>query len=155
MSKSNGFSIFMGIYGFVLGVVYSCTLILIPIAIYCFIGAKFYMDSSALTDSQLSSRKQAFKNWAVFFSIVGFPLGLLSIFPAYFASSNNVTITSVEESEKTTVSEAETTLSEKREESKNETSKEETLEKLEHLYSEGLITKEELERAKSEVEGKN
>lgn len=152
MNKSRGFCIAMGILGFLWGVVYSCTLILLPIAIYCFLGAKFYMDSSSLTDSQLSSMKQAFVGYAIFFSIVGFPFGLLSIFPAVFVSSNNVTITSVsEENSEQKSTEAETETKPKPE-SKNETSKEETIEKLEHLYAEGLITKEELERAKGDLD---
>ena len=151
VSKSSGFCVAMGILGFVLGVMYACTLILIPVAVYCFIGAKYYMDVSALTDSQITMKKQILTNWAIFFSIVGFPIGLISIFPAYFASSNNVTITSVSEEQEQSASNEAETITQKKEESVNQTSPEETIEKLEHLYKEGLITKEELERAKAEV----
>lgn len=148
--KSRGFCIFMGIYGFVLGVIYACTLILIPIAVYCFIGAKHFMELSNMTDSQITMKKKSLLNYCIFFSIFGFPLGLLSLVVYNQSASNNIVISSVEEEQ----SSVEPTSDEPKEEekSKEPINKEETLEKLIKLRDEGLITDEELERVKHELE---
>ncbi len=151
MNKTSVVSTIMGILGYIFGVLYSFTLILIPVAVYCFIGAKFYMDSSSLTESQMVMKKRAFVGYAIFFSIVAFPFGLISIIPAYVVSHQNVTITSLEDEPQRESTSAEETIVEKKEVSENTTTDEETIEKLEHLKSEGLITEEEFERAKSEV----
>lgn len=155
-NKSSVFCAIMGVIGYLAGVMYCLTLILIPVAVYCFIGAKMYMDASNLSDSELTYKKRALIGYAVFFSIVAFPIGLLSIAPACFASQNNIVVTDSKESsndepQTTLVKESEATY-ERKETSVNQTSKEETLEKLNHLYDEGLITKAELERAKAEID---
>lgn len=155
-NKSSVFCVIMGILGYVMGIAYALTLILIPIAIYCFIGAKMYMDASNLTESELTFKRRALIGYAVFFSIVAFPIGLISIAPAFFATSNNVVVSdpegdNKEQTQTTLVKESEAAY-ERKETSQNTTSKEETLEKLNHLYDEGLITKAELERAKAEIE---
>ena len=133
------------------GITYALTLILIPLAIYCFVGAKKYMELADCSEGELSRHKSSLTNWAIYFSIVAFPFGLLSIVPASLVS-NNVTITNVEtkkqDSQSTFEPEQQT---EKREPVKNELSDLETLEKLKKLLDEGLITREEYERAKSEV----
>ncbi len=152
-NKSSYYCVAMGIFGYIFGVVYCCTLILIPVGIYCFIGAKKYMDCSALTDSQLTQQKKALVGYAVFFGIFAFPLGLLAIAPAYYASSNQISVTDVGTSSVAQPGEVETQTTE-RAESVNPLSDDETLEKLKHLYEEGLITKEELNRATEEVKNK-
>jgi len=146
-NKNSIWCTIMGILGFVLGVSYCFTLILIPLAVYCFIGAKKYIDYSALTDSELALQKKSLTNWAIFFSIVGFPIGLLSLFPAMLAG-NNVTITTTSEPNVGNAEAKEETVK------PSETHVEDSLEtiaKLENLKKEGLITEEEFERAKSEV----
>lgn len=146
-NKNSIWCTIMGILGFVLGVSYCFTLILIPLAVYCFIGAKKYIDYSALTDSELALQKKSLTNWAIFFSIVGFPIGLLSLFPALLAG-NNVTITTTSEPNVGNAEVKEETVK------PSETHVEDSLEtiaKLESLKKEGLITEEEFERAKSEV----
>lgn len=154
-NKSSYYCVAMGIIGYIFGVVYCCSLILIPVAVYCFIGARRYMECSALTDSQLCQRKKELVGYAVFFGIFAFPLGLLGIGPAYYASSNQISVTDVDAQSQTETGEAAQTSTE-RAESVNPLSDDETLEKLKHLYDEGLITKEELQRATDEVnEAKN
>ena len=152
-NKSSVFCIIMGIFGFILGVAYACTLVLIPIAIYCFLGAKTYMDASNLTDSQLTFKRKTLLGYAIFFSIVGFPIGLLSIAPAHYAASNDVTITSVDENQPVYNQDepVQSQPSAPKREEESPTSKEETLEKLKHLLDEGLITPEEYERAKHDL----
>lgn len=152
-NKNRGWCTLMSILGFIFGIGYCFTLILIPIAVYCFIGARRYNDWAEMSDGELANYKKAFKSWAIFFSIVGFPLGLFSIIPAVKVS-NNVVVTSVSEPE------AEQTVEVHTEEAvavpqASPTSKVDTIAKLDELKKEGLITEEEYERAKKEViEGK-
>ena len=153
MNKSSVWCTIMAVLGFIFGVGYCFTIILIPVAIYCFIGAKRYMEWANLTDSQLVVKKQSLINWAIFFSIVGFPLGLISIVPACMISNNNIVDTDVktEDAEKTTASETETGNETKETVEEEELSDIETIEKLNNLKEEGLITEEEYARAKDEV----
>ena len=153
MNKSSVWCTIMAVLGFIFGVGYCFTIILIPVAIYCFIGAKRYMEWASLTDSQLLVEKQSLINWAIFFSIVGFPLGLISIVPACMISNNNIVVTDVktEDAEKTTASETETGNETKETVEEEELSDIETIEKLNNLKKEGLITEEEYARAKDEV----
>ena len=151
------FCIIMGIIGFIFGVAYATTLILIPVAIYCFIGAKMYMDASSLSPAELAYKRNALVGYAVFFSIVAFPFGLLSILPAYLAASNNVKIETPKTEQDSQPNPGNPApaeqVTERAETSVNTSTKQETLDKLQHLYDEGLITKAELERARKEVEG--
>lgn len=153
MNKSSVWCTIMAVLGFIFGVGYCFTIILIPVAIYCFIGAKRYMEWANLTDSQLLVEKQSLINWAIFFSIVGFPLGLISIVPACMISNNNIVVTDVktEDAEKTTASETKTGNETKETVEEEELSDIETIEKLNNLKKEGLITEEEYSRAKDEV----
>lgn len=153
MNKSSVWCTIMAVLGFIFGVGYCFTIILIPVAIYCFIGAKRYMEWANLTDSQLVVKKQSLINWAIFFSIVGFPLGLISIVPACMISNNNIVVTDVktEDAEKTTASETKTGNERKETVEEEELSDIETIEKLNNLKKEGLITEEEYSRAKDEV----
>ena len=151
-NKCSSWCTLMGILGYFMGVVYAFTLILIPIAVYCFIGAKVYMERADLTDSQLATYKKSMTYWSIFFSIVAFPIGLFSIIPA-LKIDNNITITDVEvkaEENKKDVEQPEVKIEENKS-SSSELSDIETIEKLKNLKDEGLITQEEFERAKGEV----
>ena len=148
-NKNSTWCTVMGILGYLIGIGYCFTLIFIPVAVYCFIGAKRYMEWAQLTDNQLAQYKTNLTNWAIFFSIIGFPIGLLSIAPACLVS-NNVTITNVSEPGKAGEASEAPKAEEKKEEDKT-LSKTETIEKLDSLKNEGLITEEEYEKAKKEV----
>ncbi len=151
-NKVSGLCVMIAILGYVLGVACCFTLILIPLAVYCFIGAKKYMMFSEMSDAQICAFKQSLTNWAIFFSIVGFPIGLLSIIPALMVSSNNVVVSSVNEEIKT-APEQPKEKEEAKPEEENKSNDLETLEKLKHLLDEGLITEEEYERAKKDILG--
>lgn len=150
-NKSSVWCTLMGVLGYIIGIAYCFTLIFIPIAVYCFIGAKRYIEWANLTDSQLAQYKSNLTNWAIFFSIVGFPIGLFSIAPAVLVS-NNVTITNVSEpTNETANGETVVHTEEKKEEKDEVVDSLKTIEKLDSLKKEGLITEEEYERAKKDV----
>jgi len=156
-NKNSVFCTINGVIGFIAGISYAFTLILLPIAIYCFIGAKKYIDCAGLTDSELAMHKKSLVNWAVFFSIFAFPIGLLSIIPALKAD-NNVSVTDIK-IETTKVNPAPKTDEVKqetqkpKEEAKSDLSASDTIEKLKKFLEDGLITEEEFNRAKSEILG--
>jgi len=151
MNKNSSLCNLMGIIGYILGVSYCFTLILLPLAIYCFIGGKMYMEMAKKTDGEVAIKKQSLTYWAVFFSIVGFPIGLISIIIPLRAN-NNVKISNVDDS-KVTVQSVEEEKDEKNKvyEQKNELTDLETIEKLQKFKEDGLITEEEFERAKKEI----
>ena len=154
-NKFSGWCVTLAILGYIFGVAFCFTFILIPLAVYCFIGARKYMIFSAMSDAQLYTFKKSLTGWAIFFSIVGFPLGLISIIPAVFVSSNNITITDVSEPDFKTAPEQKPQAENKEKPAKEDKSNDlETLEKLKHLLDEGLITEEEYERAKKDVVNK-
>ena len=148
-NRFSGWCVALAILGYILGVAFCFTLILIPLAVYCFIGARKYMMFSEMSDAMIASQASSLTNWAIFFSIVGFPIGLISIIPPVFVNNNNVVVSNVEEEVKTAPAEQK---SEEKPQEKKETKNDlETLEKLKHLLDEGLITEEEFERAKKDV----
>lgn len=152
MNKNRGWCILMGVIGYILGISCCFTLLLIPVAIYCFIGAGKYMGFAELTDAQLAMNKQSLVNWSIFFSIVGFPVGLVSIIIPLRVSPN-VTVYDVKDSKEEI--KQETTQEEKQEKYEPDTqlTKLETIEKLQKFKEDGLITEEEFEKAKKEVIG--
>ena len=132
-NKNKGWFITLSVIGYLLGISYCFTLILIPLAVYCFIGANKYSAFANMTDGELTQHKESITNWAIFFSIVGFPVGLISIIPAV-SLGNNVTISDVKDEKKTQTYAGETEQhTEPREKVKNELSDLETLEKLKRL----------------------
>ena len=147
-NKSSVWCTIMGILGYIFGIGFCFTLILIPVAIYCFIGAKKYIEWSAVSDSELASQKKSLTSWAIFFSIVGFPFGLLSIVPVALCS-NNVVVTNASEPNEGNKENSE--AQEKETKTDSVENRMETIAKLESLKKEGLITEEEFERAKKEV----
>ena len=162
-NKSSGWCSLSGVILIIMGISCLGTLILIPLAIYCFIGASKYFAWSKFSDVQMSSQKNSLKNWAIFTSIVAFPVGLVSIIPAV-QSGNNTVVTDVK---------VEPVLNEEQQKSDNEpkikedipkkeekpikqvSNKEETIEKLKRFRDEGLITKEEYNKAIKELQGEN
>ena len=149
-NKNKGWFIALCVIGYLLAISYFFTLILIPLGIYCVIGANKYKDFAEMSEGEVTQHKTSITNWAIFFSIVGFPVGLISIVPV-FTIGNNVTVTDVKGNEPKTFSAEAEQHTENRERVKNELSDLETLEKLKNLLDEGLITREEFDRAKSDL----
>lgn len=149
-NKCSGWFTLNSILGYIAGVGYCFTLILIPLAVYCFIGARRNVEWSEMSEGQVATHKKEIRNWSIFFSIAIFPLGLFSIAPAIICSKYNVVITNVEEPVQV-VETQESQETEKEEQKAEVLSDEETIAKLKNLLDEGLITEEEFARAKKEI----
>lgn len=151
MNKNSVLCSVMGIISYIIGISYCFTLILLPVAIYCFIGGRMYMELAKKTDGEVAIKKQSLTYWAIFFSIVGFPIGLISIIIPLRAN-NNVKVSNVEEP-KVTVQTTEEVKPEENKvyEQKSDLTDLETIEKLQKFKEDGLITEEEFERAKKEI----
>jgi len=136
-------------YGYYVGMVACLSLVLIPLGIFLIIAGNRYSYWARVTEAELVTQKDAIKKWAIFISIVNFPIGLLSLIP--LSAENTIKVTTV--GDNTTYQS--TTQTKQQTESRKEedliVNKEETIAKLKHLLDEGLITKEEYERAKSDV----
>lgn len=150
-------NVILGVISYFMGAVYCATLIGIPIGFMCFISARRFMSWSELADVSLVAMKDLITKWTIFISIFAFPIGLISIINL-FLIGNNATVSDTNKEDEsvyqfTTTESGETVVqeTEKKEVSENELSALETIEKLQHLKEEGLITEEEFERAKNEV----
>ena len=146
----------MSVICFIFGAVYSFSIILLPIGIYCFIAAKrFSYRAEHLIDVYMVPNK-VFKGYAIFVCFACFPFGFIALISYRLISSNNVTVDEVKneaglhlekEEEKQEVKPvyAETELTEKE--------KQEKFEKLQNFKEKGIITEEELEMAREQLFG--
>ena len=149
-----------GVVAFVAGIIYSLSLLFIPIAIYLFIYAMRYFKIAKLAEGAFSYSKPILISQAIVVSIFAFPLGLLSIIPVYIAGSHNIKVTnsnninneptdSSNETIKVDVAHVSTTNEEEPEEIDDE--KLEKIEKLARFRKQGLLTEEEFEEAKNKL----
>lgn len=74
------------------GVIYIVSLVFLPVGIYCISGASLYLAATKLTDSEVYALKKRLGYYAIFFSIVAFPLGLISIIVYSVATSNHISV---------------------------------------------------------------
>ena len=74
------------------GVIYIASLVFLPVGIYCISGANLYLAAAKLTDSEVYALKKRLGYYAIFFSIVAFPLGLISIIVYSVATSNHISV---------------------------------------------------------------
>jgi len=147
------------IVSYIAGIVYCCSLIFLPIAIYCIIYGNTFMQYARLTNSELSIAKPALTIPTILISIFAFPIGLITLVPYFMAGSNNVKVS--EGSQPNTPPEGETVKadvdivtipSEEKNEISNLSSEElEKLEKLATFRSQGLLTDEEYNQAKEQI----
>lgn len=158
---------------FIFGAIYLFTLVFIPIGIYCFVAAKRFAYRADHMFETFAVNNQTLKNYTIFASIACFPLGLLSIIPYLMIVGNKVKISGfnvvsndeqdvkkqeniakiVEESASERPEKFEQAEPEKVEETAVESEEEklEKLKKLENFKQKGIITEEEFEMAKEQL----
>ena len=152
------------VFCFIFFALYTFSLVFIPIGIYCFLAGKKFAYKAEHLEETLRFSNREFKYYVIFVSIFCFPFGLLSILPYKKLASNNVTVTSVEETPVgytvETVATDEPAKEEKPIETVAETNVEteaekmEKYKKLQNFKEKGLITEEELEQAREQLFGK-
>ena len=158
---------------FIFGAVYLFTLVFIPIGIYCFIAAKKFAYRADHMFETYAVSNQVLKNYTIFACIACFPLGLLAIVPYLMLTGNKVKISGfnvvssdekdvkkqeniakiVEESASEQPEKFEQPEPEKVEETAIESEEEklEKLKKLENFKEKGIITEQEFEMAKEQL----
>ena len=159
-NRSSAWLNITGVICYFMGISFLTTLILIPVAIYCFIGGSKYFTWANMSDTELYNYKRNLKNWGIFVSIVAFPIGLISIIP-FIKTGNNPVVTNVKEDKQRKEESQEKAEEigikvEKQSEPKADhkttvSTKEETIEKLKKFRDDGLITEAEYKRAVSEL----
>ena len=162
-NKSTGWLNLTGVICYFMGVACLTTLILIPLAIYCFIAGKKYFDWSQLSDTEIYNYKTSLRNWGIFVAIVAFPVGLVAIIP-FIQIGNNPVVSDVKDETKED-KERKAESQEKAEEMgitveqneepksdhENQTGKEETIAKLKKFKEDCLITEAEYKKAVAEL----
>ena len=98
-NKSTGWLNLTGVICYFMGVACLTTLILIPLAIYCFIAGKKYFDWSQLSDTEIYNYKTSLRNWGIFVAIVAFPVGLVALIP-FIQIGNNPVVSDVKDETK-------------------------------------------------------
>lgn len=154
----------MIVFAYVYALVAIVSLIFIPLGIYAIYGASFYTACTKLTDSELYLVKQRLTNWAIFFGIFMFPIGLIGAIIAKIASSNNVKVSEPNKEESAhswdyTIKDDTSPIDKQNSdnflvETEQKVISEQDMEKFEQLkkYKEqGLITEEEFLKAKNEI----
>ena len=148
---------------FIIGALYTFTLVFIPVGVYCFVASRRFAFKADHLFEDYSISNATLKNWVIFASIACFPLGLISIIPYMLMTSNNVKVsgTNIKLTEDTSGVDFKPEPEEKVEETKVEETAEETYEekvekfkKLENFKEKGIITEEELEMAREQLFGK-
>lgn len=135
----------LAILGYIEGIILCLSLVFLPIGIYAIYGASLYLSATKLTDSEIGIIRNRINNYAIFFSVILFPIGLLALIIVPICASHNI---SVEDTETTQDSNWQ---SANNGEAKQRVVSEEELKKLEELkvYRErGIITEDEFEKAK-------
>ena len=146
-NKSAAWFTLNSIINYLSGIAYSFTLILLPLGIYCFICAKRNTEFAKLSDAQLPALKEQVKNWAIFSSIVNFPIGLISIIPLFQIGDNGIKITHVEEDKNES--------NKQPQDEEMETSEiDEKIQKLTDFKNEGIISEEEYNKAVEELKSR-
>ncbi len=159
------------------GVIYIASLVFLPVGIYCISGASLYLAAAKLTDSEVYALKKRLGYYAIFFSIVAFPLGLISIIVYAVATSNHISVETPMDDAADTVTDADkqqTGFNDSAAQGQNTSGTstdgatqaatqphqvvltEEALEKFEELKeyrNQGLITEAEFNRAKKDLFG--
>ena len=164
-NKGSIWSYIAGVSAIIAGVIYAVSLIFLPVAIYCFIYAKFFFKIAKLTSSEFASIKSIILYPAIIVSVLAFPLGLISLVTYFLAGANVVKITEANdpiidpnlEFEKIIAEVDEIQVTEKEEPAQYNLSPEdlEKLEKLTNFKNQGLLTEEEFIQAKNQLLNKN
>lgn len=145
---------------YITGALYCCSLIFLPVAIYCFVFGNRYLRIAKITDAELSMINGLLVSSAIFVSIFAFPIGLVSIAPVLISRSN-ATVSDTpkfdnasEREEAETVKAEEVEVTEAASEQKTQGLTDEDLEKIEKLTAfrnQGLLSEEEFEDAKRQI----
>ena len=151
MKKSN-YAIYsiLAVISYFYGIILCASLILFPLGVYAIISAGRYSTFAEYNDVEFAMNKPYIKLWTIFACILYFPLGLLALIP-YAKSGNNVIVEDikVEESQpqqQTEPVEVEIDIP------KTEREKQEKLAKLKRFKENGLITEDEYNQAKAQLE---
>ena len=100
---------------------------------------------------ELSMNKKLVQAWTIFGCVLYFPFGLISLIP-YFSISNNVVVNDVKEQEPQQQKSDSEPVEVEIDVPKTESEKAEKLAKLERFKANGLITEDEYNQAKAQLE---
>ena len=142
----------MTVVAYFYGIILCATLILFPLGVYSIISANRFSTFADYNDVEFAMHKQTIKVWTIFGCILYFPLGLFLLIPLAKAN-NNVVVEDVkteepkeQQPEKTEAVEVEIDVP------KTSAEKQEKLAKLKRFKENGLISEDEYNQAKAQLE---
>ncbi|MBQ8468890.1 MAG: SHOCT domain-containing protein [Clostridia bacterium] len=141
----------MTVIAYFYGIILISTLILLPLGVYSVIAAHRYSNYSEMSGLELSMNKKLVQAWTIFGCVLYFPFGLISLIP-YFSISNNVVVNDVKEQEPQQQKSDSEPVEVEIDVPKTESEKAEKLAKLERFKANGLITEDEYNQAKAQLE---
>ena len=158
-NKASVWCYISAVVSYIAGIVYCCSLLFLPIAIYCIIYGNRYIQAAKLTNSQFAMAKPALLVPTIVITIFAFPIGLITLVPYFMAGSNNVKISEGSQPNTPPVGETVkadvdmvTIQSDDTNNSQDLTSEElEKLEKLASFRNQGLLTDDEYNQAKDQI----
>ena len=147
------------VVSYIAGVLYSLSLIFLPIAIYCFIFGNRYLRIAKIKNHELPVIRSLLVSSALFISVIAFPIGLVSIIPVCLSGKVQQKNNDVKYDNASSTAEAETVKAEtvevtSQKKNSSTTLSAEDLEKIEKLSKfrqQGLLTDEEFEEAKKQI----
>lgn len=153
MKKTN-YIIFniLAVLGYFYGVLLIASILGIPLGIYSIISAHRYSSYSEMNEIELAIHKRYITNWIIFGCILFFPMGLIGLI-VLSKINNNITVTNAEQPD-SSEQQPKQTVEVEINTPKTDTEKQEKLEKLKRFKENGLISEEEFEQAKTELEEK-
>ena len=140
----------LAILGYIEGALLCLSLVFLPIGIYAIYGANLYLSTTKLTDSEIGIIRNRITNYGFLFSIILFPVGLISLLIVPICAGHNI---KVETTQNSTAEDATQTTSN---EATQRVVSEEELNKLEQLRKyrdQGIITEDEFMKAKQSIFG--
>ena len=139
----------LAILGYIEGIALCLSLVFLPLGIYAIYGAKLFLSATKLTDSEIGIIRNNLTNYAILFSIILFPIGLLSLLIVPICASHNIKVETTGEAYKQTID-----VEPEPQEATQRVISEEELKKLEELKAyrdKGIITEDEFIRAKQSL----
>lgn len=142
----------MAVIAYFYGILLCATLILFPLGVYSIISANKYSIFADYNDVEFAMNKPYIKIWTIFGCILYFPFGLLSLIP-YAKSGNNVVVEDVQvEAQPKQQEQPSEPIEVEIDVPKTASEKQEKLAKLKRFKENGLITEDEYNQAKAQLE---
>ena len=138
----------LAILGYVEGAILCISLVFLPLGIYVVSGAGYFLAATKLTDSEIGVIRNHITNYAILFSIMLFPIGLISLLIVPLCASHNISVEDGEMAQEPSSTNKEPQTASQRVLTEEEIAK---LDELKKYRDKGVITEDEFIKAKKSL----